>query len=214
MNNQFTRSLVIVDDEAIIRTLLSERLSRLGFQCFVAHDALAAKRLVLAHDPDALIVDLDLGEGPSGTELIVALAELNPELGFVLLSNYKPAPSELKVATNLRYVNKSEVHDIQILLEALESVLRQGKQKAQEFAEGQLSKLTKGQLEVLSMLAKGSSNSEIAAKRSVSVRAVEQSVRRIYLSLGLTKMIGQSRRVTAARMYSSEMGLRRGSQLK
>ena len=102
MTSDFQRRIVVVDDEAIIRTLVSERLEKLGFQSFMAADALSAKKIVLKHDPDALIVDLDLGDGPSGTELISALVEINPSLGFVLLTNYIPAASEMKVAKNLR----------------------------------------------------------------------------------------------------------------
>lgn len=214
MDVDFQRRIVVVDDEAIIRTLLAERLNKLGFQCFEASDALSAKRMVLKHDPDALLVDLDLGDGPSGTELITALTEINPSLGFVLLSNYIPAPNELKIAKNLRYVNKRDVTNISILVDALESVLRHGNRVDDEIQQGQLSKLTKSQLDILGLLAKGLSNPEIAAKRSVSVRAVEQTVRRIYLALGLTNQPGQSNRVTAARIFSSEMGLRRGSSGK
>ncbi len=209
MESAFSRRVVVVDDEAILRTLVAERLDKLGFQCFTAPDALSAKRLVLQKDPDALIVDLDLGDGPSGTDLISALNEINPSLGFVLLTNYTPAPSEMKVAKNLRYVSKKEVSNISVLVDALESVLRVGQRDLQQLSPGLVSKLTKGQVEILGLVAKGLSNAEIASQRKVGLRAVEQSVRRIYQALGLTNQKGQSNRVAAARIYSSEMGLRR-----
>jgi DNA-binding NarL/FixJ family response regulator len=207
--SEFQRRIVVVDDEAIIRTLVAERLEKFDFQCFIAGDALTAKKLVLKHDPDALIVDLDLGDGPSGTELISALAEINSSLGFVLLTNYIPAQNEMKVAKNLRYVSKKEVTNIEILVEALESVLRYGQRDLEALTPGALSKLTKGQLEILGLLSKGLSNAEISAQRKVGLRAVEQSIRRIYQALGLTNKKGHSNRVSAARIYSSEMGLRR-----
>lgn len=209
MAPDFQRRVVVVDDEAILRTLVAERLEKAGFQSFTAADALSAKKLVLRHDPDALIVDLDLGDGPSGTELISALIEINPSLGFVLLTNYTPAASEMKVAKNLRYVSKKEVNNIQVLVDALESVLRFGEKDLQDLTPGALSKLTKGQIEILGLLAKGLSNAEISSQRKVGLRAVEQSIRRIYLALGLTNKKGHSNRVSAARIYSSEMGLRR-----
>lgn len=209
MTPDFQRRIVVVDDEAILRTLVAERLEKAGFQCFTAPDALSAKRLVLKHDPDALIVDLDLGDGPSGTELISALVEINPSLGFVLLTNYIPAATEMKVAKNLRYVSKKEVDNIQVLVDALESVLRFGEKDLHDLTPGALSKLTKGQLEILGLVAKGFSNAEISAQRKVGLRAVEQSIRRIYQALGLTNKKGHSNRVSAARIYSSEMGLRR-----
>jgi DNA-binding NarL/FixJ family response regulator len=175
----------------------------------MAPDALSAKRLMLRFDPDALVVDLDLGDGPTGTELIAALTEINPALGFVLLTNYTPTAAELKSANNLRYLNKRDVSDIQLVVQALDSVLRKGEQEITTVVPGKLSKLTKGQLEVLTLVAKGLSNAEIAQSRGVGVRAVEQSIHRIYRALGLGRGAG-SNRVSAARMFSSEMGLRRG----
>lgn len=205
----FVRRILVVDDEPILRTLLAERLSQNGFDVRYAPDALSAKREMLKFDPDALVVDLDLGDGPSGTELIAALQELNPALGFVLLTNYIPTASEMRVAKNLRYLNKREVSDIALIIEALEIVLRRGESETNIPQTGKLAVLTTGQLEILAMLSQGLSNSEIATARNVGVRAVEQTIHRIYQALGLNRDSATSSRVTAARIYTSEMGLRR-----
>jgi DNA-binding NarL/FixJ family response regulator len=207
----FARRVLVVDDEPIIRTLLGERLAEFGFETFTAPDALFAKRVVLKEDPDALVVDLDLGDGPSGTELIAALSAMNPALGFVLLTNYTPTASELRSAKNIEYLNKREVADVAAIVSALDRVLQdQGAASMPQPGESKLAQLTKGQLEVLGMLAKGMSNSEIALKRGVGLRAVEQTIHRIYMALDLGKKGDISTRVAAARIYSSEMGLRRG----
>lgn len=208
--SNFTRRVLVVDDEPIIRTLIAERLQQSGFEVQVAADALSAKRVMLRFDPDALVVDLDLGDGPSGTELISALHQINPALGFLLLSNYVPTPVELSSATKIGYLNKRDVSHIEKLIEALEEVLVTG-QGASPAAtpDSRLSNLTKNQLEILGLLAKGLTNPEIAERRGVSTRAVEQSIHRIYQSLGLERDAGHSRRVTAARIYASELGLRR-----
>lgn len=206
----FARRVLIVDDEPIIRNLIAERLQQLGFEVQTAADALSAKRTMLRFDPDALIVDLDLGDGPSGTELIAALHELNPALGFLLLSNYVPTPAELSSASHVAYLNKREVTNIQKLIDALDSVLRlENPGMIASNPESRLAVLTKNQLEILGLLAKGLSNSEIAQKRNVSTRAVEQAIFRIYNALNLQKEPGSSRRVSAARIFASEMGLRR-----
>lgn len=209
----FARRILVVDDEPIIRSLISERLSQEGFEVETAPDALSAKRVMLRFDPDALIVDLDLGDGPSGTELIAALHQINPALGFLLLSNYVPTPAELSSASRISYLNKREVSKIEKLILALEGVLTSpGSGAVKVDASSRLSGLTKNQLEVLRLLAKGLSNSEIAQKRGISTRAIEQAVHRIYLELGLDADSGSSRRVTAARIYASELGLRRESK--
>ncbi len=208
----FARRVLVVDDEPIIRTLIAERLAQQGFEAFSAPDALSAKRQMLREDPDALVVDLDLGEGPSGTELIAALSEINPELGFVLLTNYTPTPKEMRSARRIEYLNKRDVSDVELIVQALNRVMRDGpsNQLGQSLGSGRFAKLTSGQVEVLGLLAKGMSNSEIAAKRGVGVRAVEQTIHRIYKALGIGSKGETSSRVTAARIYSLEMGPRRG----
>lgn len=206
---EFARRILVVDDEPILRTLISERISQAGYEVRNAPDALSAKREMLRFDPDALVVDLDLGDGPSGTELIAALQEINPALGFVLLTNYVPTAQEMKTARNLRYLSKREVSDISVLLSAIDSVLREGDAKVENLEPSKLSVLTAGQVEVLGLLAIGKSNAEIAQERGVGLRAVEQTIHRIYQALGLTRDSASSSRVHAARIYSSEMGLRR-----
>lgn len=210
MRAAFSRRVLVVDDEPIIRTLIAERLTQEGFEVQMAPDALSAKRVMLRFDPDALVVDLDLGDGPSGTELISALHQINPALGFLLLSNYVPTPAELSSATRIGYLNKREVSDIRKLIDALELVLTsESAVTVTVDAKSRLAGLTKNQLSVLGMLAKGMSNGEIAEQKKISIRAVEQAVHRIYAELGLTGESGTSRRVAAARIYSSELGLRR-----
>jgi DNA-binding NarL/FixJ family response regulator len=96
-----------------------------------------------------------------------------------------------------------------LIVEALDSVLREGASVIGELHETKLSVLTKGQLEILGLVAQGLSNSEISEARGVGLRAVEQTIHRIYQALGLSKSAGTSNRVAAARIYASEMGLRR-----
>lgn len=214
MANDYQRRLIIVDDEPIIRTLLTQRLSEVGFETHSAKDALEAKRMFSKVDPDAMVVDLDLGDGPSGTDLISALSALNPTVGFVLLTNYTPTPAEMKSAPHIAYLSKREVESIDLVVDALNIVMRDNDPRTEEFkvlSDAPLSKLTPKQVEVLGLVAKGLSNSEIAKQRGLGIRAVEQTVHRIYLGLGIGDDDSSSPRVLAARIYSSQMGLRRGN---
>ena len=213
LQESYQRRLVIVDDEPIIRSLLAQRLGEVGFETHTAPDALSAKRLVAKVDPDALLVDLDLGDGPSGTELISVLAAQNPALGFVLLTNYIPTQAEMKSAPHIAYLSKRDVEGIDRVVAALNSVMRDNSSDQETYLvpdSGPLSLLTARQIAVLGMVAKGLSNSEIARQRGVSVRAVEQTVHRIYSALNIQEDERSSPRVLAARIYSSQLGLRRG----
>lgn len=214
MQPAYERKLIIVDDEPIIRSLLAQRLGELGFETHTASDALSAKRMFNKVDPDAMIVDLDLGDGPSGTDLIAAISEQNPAVGFVLLTNYTPTPSEMKSAPHIAYLSKRDVEGVDLVIAALNSVMRDDDPSAELFspeASGALAALTSKQLEVLELVAKGLSNAEIAKQRNLGVRAVEQTIHRIYLALDIKDDGTTSPRVLAARMFSSEKGLRRGS---
>jgi DNA-binding NarL/FixJ family response regulator len=205
----FERRIVVVDDEPIIRTLIASKFQELGFEAWSAADAIEAKKLVKAKDPDALVVDLDLGPGPTGIELITSLNAINPSLGFVLLTNFAPAAWELKAAKNLKFVKKSEVHDFAVLVSALEEALHGRYGFATESSDsgaGPVAKLTKKQLVVLSKLAQGKTNQEISSDLEVSLGAVEQTIKRIYITLGLEGRARASRRVAAARLYSRTMG--------
>jgi len=211
MANDFLRKVVVVDDEPLIRTLIADKLSGLGFEAHSASGAIEAKKLVRQHDPDALIVDLDLGNGPNGIELITSLEAVNPSLAFVLLTNFAPAQWELKVAKNLKYVKKSEVLDFSTLVAALEEALQGRARKTDNQSNSfgsQVSKLTKNQLQVLSMIAKGKTNQEISQELDVSLGAIEQTIKRIYAALELDARAFANRRVTAAQMYSQTMGTR------
>lgn len=211
----YQRRLIIVDDEPIIRSLLSHRLGEIGFETHNAKDALEAKRMFEKVDPDAMVVDLDLGDGPSGTDLISALSAQNPAVGFVLLTNYTPTPAEMKSAPHIAYLSKREVESIELVVEALNTVMRDDDPRAELFTvqdDSPLATLTTKQLEVLRLVAKGLSNAEIAKQRDLGVRAVEQTVHRIYQALDIGDDEAMSPRVLAARIYTAQMGLRRGKQ--
>ena len=78
-------------------------------------------------------------------------------------------------------------------------------------AADSLGELTRHQLEVLAMIARGWSNDQIAAASSSTVRAVERSVSRIFDRLGVTGDASVSPRVAAATLYLSAFGPARDS---
>lgn len=204
MTSGLGRKVVVVDDESILATLLADRLVAAGFESCYALDAFEAKKLVGSFDPDAMVVDLNLGDGPTGIELVVSLQASYPNLGFVLLSNFTPTPWELKGARKVAFVRKGEVKEFALLLEALESVLRDSRQDQARLSsklDSPVSGLTKKQLRILSMISRGLTNVEIAEALGVSSGAVEQVTKRIYSRLGLDSQVGKNRRIQAAQLY-------------
>ena len=75
--------VLIVEDDAFIRGLIAEYLSKAGFAVTQASNAAEASRLIHLIDPDALVLDIDLGAGPSGIDLVKGLNLNSNEIGIV-----------------------------------------------------------------------------------------------------------------------------------
>ncbi len=204
------RRVLIVEDQAALRMLVAEMLSGRGWETATASDAAEATRLFAQFDPDVLLTDIDLGSRPSGAELALMLTRLAPHLGIVFLSSYPRAAAGATVMgiDHAVFVAKQELSSADDLVAALEQALSvHPAPAAPVVAESTgLGSLTRHQLEVLSMIAQGWSNEQIAAASASTVRAVERSVSRIFDRLGVSGDTGVSPRVAVATMYVAAFG--------
>lgn len=203
------RRVLLVEDEAMSRSLLVGVLVSAGFEVESAESADEAARRYQEFDPDALVCDIDLGAGPTGLDLIVSLAAQDPHLPVVVLSNYVITPDyKHPVLSRAVYLRKRDLRETQVLLDALEVVLRALPEDGAHGADGTpLRSLTKSQVLVLRMIAEGLSNAGIAERRGCSVRAAEHMVQRTFIALGLGSDPNINTRVAAARIYIAEAGL-------
>ena len=82
--------VLVVDDDSFTRTTLKSTLAALDCKVVAEADAAgAALRMVAKARPDVALLDLDLGEGPTGIDLAHALRRSLPEIGIVMLSAYE-----------------------------------------------------------------------------------------------------------------------------
>jgi len=214
MSNQqeprtIARKVLVVEDETFVNSLLVQVLIQAGFQAEGCSSAVEAKRAVARFDPDAMIVDIELGEGPSGLELISSLNRTNPDIAFVVLSSFRPTAADLNDLKDVAYLSKREAVDSDVLIKTLDLALK-GTLSPTPLPEtpNLLSKLTKTQLEVLKLISQGYSNAEIARRRGSTLRAVELLISRTYEALGLSDEESHGApRVKAARIYIREAGL-------
>lgn len=208
-----SRSVLLVEDEAMSRTLLAGVLEAAGFHVTAVASADEAIEAFVAIDPDALVTDIDLGSGATGLDLVVSLSGRNPHLPVVVLSNYAITPDYANpVLAKAAYIRKKELNDTDVLLGALDSVLRdEREQVSKEAASGRLGALTNAQIHVLRMIAEGLSNAEIADRRKCSLRAAEHMVQRTFTALGLGSDPRVNTRVAAARIYIEEAGVPGGA---
>lgn len=83
----------VVEDSPIVLERIEAMLASIDGAKFAGHAqrADAAIRAILEARPDAVVLDLKLGEG-SGFDVLRAVREQAPEIEFVMLSNFASAP--------------------------------------------------------------------------------------------------------------------------
>lgn len=209
----FQKRLLVVENEALLRDLISRLLSQHGFAVETASNAGEAKVRIDAFDPDAVILDIDLGLGPNGLQIAEVLAEENPEIGVVFLTNLPDArfaeSVDMSRFSGAAFLRKGELVDATVLVRAVDAVLRD--RVSREFRHDRsssrpLGELSATQLTVLRLIAEGKTNSQIAEMRSTSIRAVEAVVSRVLRHLGIEPAASGNPRVEAARVYFDTFG--------
>lgn len=209
----FKRHVVVVENESLLRDLIARSLEAKGFEVTTAANAADAKRACSSVDPDAVVLDIELGPGPNGFEFAEYLNRTTPDVGVVFLTNLPDArfagDDSRTIPKRAAYLRKSQLVDTQDLIDALEAVLneRVGVQYRHDLdGTRPLAKLSRRQLAVLGLVAKGLSNSQIAEQRGTTVRAVEGIISRIFEALNLDNSGTYNARVEAARHYLKATG--------
>ncbi len=201
------QKLLVVEDNTFMRALISDLLVSLGFEVEAVESASAAVKAAARFDPDAAILDVELGAGPNGFDLARILRETAPEIGLVFLTNI-PEPKTIgvdnrSIPKDAAYLVKDSVGDIDLLLKAIKASMRGrvGQELRHDRDVHSLSNLSRSQLDLLHLAALGLSNTEIAARRGTTVRAVENLFKRAIDSAGIEVGPGEHGRVLAVRKY-------------
>ena len=200
------RQLLIVEDEAIVAGLLKETLATEDFEIGVAHTTSQANALAKALDPDIAIIDINLGQGPSGVDLAYILQKKCPGIAILFLTHHPDLRTAGVRVHDLigpfGFLRKSSVKSKTEILKALDELVTRGEVVRDDNDPARpLATLTKTQVEVLRMTAQGYTNIEIAKRRGTSVNAVEQVLNSIFASLGISISSGINPRVEAVRQF-------------
>lgn len=202
-----TQKLMVVEDNQFMRALITELLEKQGFEVQAVDTTSAAVKLAATFDPDAAILDVELGIGPNGFDLARILRESHPEIGLLFLTNI-PEPKTIgvdnrSIPKDAAYLVKESVGNIELLLKAIKASLRGrvGAELRQDREVHSLSNLSRSQLDLLHMAALGLSNTEIAQRRGTTVRAVENLFKRAIDAAGIEVGPGEHGRVLAVRKY-------------
>ncbi|MFM7138796.1 MAG: response regulator [Actinomycetes bacterium] len=202
--------LIIVEDDDFTLFTLSATLKANGFDVVAeAKNAGEAVAKSLEKRPDVALLDLDLGIGPTGIDLSIALRKKLPNIGIVFLTSYKdprllrsslpelPAGSIFLVKQD---ISDPSVLEIKIREAALYKIGNKDKSPVIE------SEFTDSQIETLKLLAEGLSNGEIAKRRFVTEKAIEVTIARLAKKFDIPYDAASNQRVVLAKKVFELMG--------
>ena len=218
--------IVLAEDNLIMREGVRHLLEgdpELELIAAVA-DGDSLRELCDREHPDVVISDIRMPPtlGDEGIRIAESLRETHPEMGVVILSQFSDpiyALALLEHGSDRRaYLLKERVHNRAELTAAIHAVAAGGSMidsrivdelvRSRATAErSPLNELTAREREVLGEIAKGKSNTAIAANLFLTKRAVEKHINAIFLKLGLADAQDVSKRVKAALMLLADAQL-------
>jgi len=216
-----TRRILVVEDDQFLQSLIADTLIGAGFEVATASNAAKAKSIISTFDPDAAVLDIELGNGPTGIDFADFLVRQFPHTAIVFLTHL-PDPRFVGVDSSAippkaAYIRKETITEKGALVEILESALRDGATKNKKLRTDldpnrPLGNLSKSQISVLRSIAQGLSNAEIAEQRGSTIRAVEHLIRRTFAAIGIDTDQSLNARTSAARAYVDAAGLPTSSE--
>ena len=210
MSSRNLGQVLIVDDDKFVRTSLHSALSNSGFDISgavsSAKEALAISSSTLV---DVALLDLDLGIGPTGFDLALALRKMTPQMGIDFLTSFQDprfaSISGVTAPRGSRYLVKSEIENIsQVISTILQTKHRPFNENVNHI--NKFEKLTDLQIEVWREVSEGLSSSEIAARRNISEKAIEAILARIYTFLEIKKEKSNNPRILLANSFKKFSG--------
>ena len=200
--------VLVVEDETFTRNIVSEMISKLGHDCNSVTNVNDALIFINKSKPNLVITDLDLGEGPTGLDLINKIHKDHPEIDLVVLTAHRSPllidASFKQLPLNVKYVIKSEIDATNTFEEILRNAIGDKKSSMIQASKNDSEILiSKTQAELLQLIAQGLSNQAIAEKRGTTLRAVEALVNRTYEALNLKVNNSRNLRVEAVKLWKS-----------
>lgn len=210
-------SVMVVEDDSFTRSTLCTALTSLGIKIVAETGSIKdAISLAREHKPDACLIDLDLGKGPTGIDLAYALRKLKSDIGIVFLTTYDD-PRFLRSNMSVlpggaEYLVKKSVKDILVVVSTLQRAIDSGKNVGERnliqssLPRTQNLELTDLQVETLRLVSQGLTNTEIAKLRFITEKSVEQILSRISKILSIPKDSTHNQRVHMARVFFRNSG--------
>jgi len=213
-NHSMARTrVIVVDDDDFTRSMVVSSLQMQDYDVISeSSTASSAIKTAIKLKPEVAILDLDLGTGPNGVDLALALRREIPRIAIVMLTTFEDprflSPNIPMLPEGSLYLVKREVGKIEKLGNAIEQALLNAKKlsKSDKSVQAPRANLTDNQVEIMRLVATGLSNAQIAKQRGINEKSVEQTISRITKELNLTSGAEKNSRVQLTRYYQQFVG--------
>ena len=208
---KWQRRVLVVEDSGLLASLIAQALTEAEFEVATARNVQEASELVASFDPDAALLDIDLGPGPTGLDLADRLHNTHPGIAVIILTQFADAMvagSDTPLPRDCLYLNKGSIADTMELVAAVEAGLagKCGRWAPPAEQPPPLETLTPAQRQVVVAAARGLTNRAIARERGTSERAVELLLREAALRLGVVAHPDVNARVALVNRYLKVAG--------
>ena len=202
--------LLLVEDDPVILTLMSKAMEAEGFKLSgAASNAISAMDSFKKNPPDVAILDLDLGAGPTGIDLANKMRKMNHRIAIVFCTSYKdirlvknesaytPAHTVLLKKADILNMDKflSAIH------QARELVWDSDETVSDQLSEKFYKDLSTLEIDLLSMVASGVANKNIAKARGITTKSCENAIARLAKKLNIRATENNNQRVLLTRKY-------------
>ena len=203
-------NVLVVDPDKFVRTLLTYALehSRFTLVKSVANSTGALEGFKIGNI-QVVILELNLGNLVDGYSLAHSLRKIDPNVGIVFLTTSQDSrfmnAAESSKPKGSRYLVKREIENIPQLISVIAQTINRPLYENVNL-ENKFIELTNLQVEIWKGVARGDSSSKIATNHNISEKAVEGTLARIYLILGIKKSKATNPRVLLSEAFSKYQG--------
>jgi DNA-binding NarL/FixJ family response regulator len=211
--------VVLADDHAVVRAGIRQFLEQDGDIQVVAEadDGEMAKTLITEHQPDVAVLDIQMPEA-TGIEVTQWVRDNQLEVGLLILTAYDDSPyvmAVLQAGANgyvLKTASPSEiiraVRDVHAGNSALDaSILNKMMTQISKVKDTPLvEELTKREMEVLTLVARGYINKAIGVQLGISDRTVQGHLAHIFSKLQASSRTEAVMRAVSLNWLPSDLG--------
>jgi DNA-binding NarL/FixJ family response regulator len=203
-------NVLVVDPDKFVRTFLAYALENSRFTVVksVANSTGALEGFKLGNI-QVVVLELNLGNLVDGYSLAHSLRKIDPNVGIVFLTTSQDSrfmnAAESSKPKGSRYLVKREIENIPQLISVIAQTINRPLYENVNL-ENKFIELTNLQVEIWKGVARGDSSSKIATNHNISEKAVEGTLARIYLILGIKKSKATNPRVLLSEAFSKYQG--------